>query len=96
VDCPPGSWQPRHQHDAQEQIYVIIRGRGTMTVGDEERELTEGTLVLVPPSTAHTIRNDSDEPMSYISATSPPFDGAGIGNLYKARQATPCGDAKGC
>ena len=85
VDCPPGSSQPRHQHDTQEQIYVITQGRGLMTVGDEERELATGTLVFVPPGTPHTIRNASKEPMSYVSATSPPFDGAMIGSLYKAR-----------
>lgn len=86
VDCPPGSWQPRHQHDAQEQIYVIIRGRGVMTVGDDEQELTEGTLVFVPPGTPHTIRNESDSPMAYVSATSPPFENAGIGPLYRPRE----------
>jgi mannose-6-phosphate isomerase-like protein (cupin superfamily) len=85
VDCPPGSWQPLHRHEAQEQIYVIIRGIGVMTVGDEERDVREGMLIFVPPSTAHTIRNDSNAPMSYVSATSPPFDGAALGALYKER-----------
>jgi len=89
VDCPPGSSQPKHQHDVQEQIYVIIRGRGLMTVGDEVQELTEGTLVFVPPATPHTIRNASNEPMSYVSATSPPFDNADIGTLYRARGSAP-------
>jgi mannose-6-phosphate isomerase-like protein (cupin superfamily) len=85
VDCPPGSSQPLHQHDTQEQIYVITQGRGVMTVGDDERELVAGTLVFVPPATPHTIRNETDAPMSYISATSPPFDGAAIGELYRPR-----------
>jgi mannose-6-phosphate isomerase-like protein (cupin superfamily) len=89
VDCPPGSWQPTHEHDAQEQIYVIIRGCGVMTVGEEEQELAAGTLVLVPPATPHTIRNESSEPMSYVSATSPPFDNADIGILYSARDTAP-------
>jgi mannose-6-phosphate isomerase-like protein (cupin superfamily) len=85
VDCPPGSWQPLHQHDTQEQIYVITQGRGVMTVGDEEREVVAGTLVFVPPATPHTIRNATDAMMSYVSATSPPFDGAAIGSLYRER-----------
>ena len=85
VDCPPGSSQPTHQHEAQEQVYVITQGRGVMTLGDEERELVVGTLVFVPPGTPHTIRNDSSEPMTYVSATSPPFDGAAIGSLYRER-----------
>lgn len=89
VDCPPGSSQPKHQHDTQEQVYVIIRARGVMTVGDEEHELSEGTLVFVPPATTHTIRNETPELMSYVSATSPPFANADIGTLYKARDEAP-------
>ena len=60
VDCPPASEQQLHQHDTQEQVYVIIRGRGTMIVGDEEQETDEGTLVVIPPRTQHAIRNSSD------------------------------------
>jgi mannose-6-phosphate isomerase-like protein (cupin superfamily) len=73
VDCAPGSVQPLHQHDTQEQVYVIVRGRGVMLVGDEEQEVGEGTLIVVPLRTPHAIRNESDAPMTYISATSPPF-----------------------
>src|SRR5438874_4901697 len=85
VDCPPGSEQQLHQHATQEQVYVIVRGRGTMIVGDEEQDVDEGTLVVIPRRTQHAIRNTSAEPMSYVSATSPPFDQAEIGALYKQR-----------
>ncbi len=78
VDCPPGSVQPLHEHESQEQVYVIVRGRGVMIVGDEEQEVGEGTLVAVPLRTPHAIRNDSDAPMTYISATAPPFDDAAL------------------
>jgi mannose-6-phosphate isomerase-like protein (cupin superfamily) len=44
-----------------------------MRVGDERREIGEGTLVYVPPGTSHSIRNDGPELLSYVSATSPPF-----------------------
>src|SRR5947209_20526406 len=53
VDCPPGSEQQLHQHETQEQVYVIVRGRGTMVVGDEEQEIDEGTLAVIPPRTQH-------------------------------------------
>jgi mannose-6-phosphate isomerase-like protein (cupin superfamily) len=85
VDCPPGSEQQLHRHDTQEQVYVIILGRGTMIVGDEQREIDEGTLVVIPRRTRHAIRNTSSEPMSYVSATSPPFDQAQVGALYEQR-----------
>src|SRR5437773_5186359 len=66
VDCPPGSEQQLHQHETQEQVYVIIRGRGAMIIGDEEQEIDEGTLVVIPPRAQHAIRNTSAESMSYV------------------------------
>lgn len=76
VDCPPGSQQPIHRHDAQEQVYVITRGTGTMLVGDEERRVEAGMLVFVPPGSGHAIRNDGSELLTFVSATAPPFDPA--------------------
>jgi mannose-6-phosphate isomerase-like protein (cupin superfamily) len=74
VDCAPGSEQRLHEHEAQEQVYVIVRGRGLMKAGGEEREVEAGTLVFVPPRTPHAIRNTGDDTLTYVSATSPPFD----------------------
>lgn len=83
VDCPPGSQQGLHRHDTEEQVYVIVRGRGAMIVGDEELEVSEGTLVFVPPGSDHAIRNMSAEMMSYVSATSPPFSAELVSALYE-------------
>lgn len=68
--------QAVHRHPDHEQVYVIVRGRGVMQVGDEMREVSEGTLVFIPPGAAHAIKNASDEPLVFVSATSPPFDPA--------------------
>ena len=83
VDCPPGSRQGLHRHDTEEQVYVIVRGRGVMIVEGDEEEVAEGTLVYVPPRSDHAIRNTSDEMMCYVSATSPPFDSALVRALYE-------------
>lgn len=74
VEGAPGSEQPVHAHPENEQIYVIVRGRGVMKVGEEQREVEPGTLVFVPPATDHAIHNSGDEPLLYVSATAPPFD----------------------
>jgi mannose-6-phosphate isomerase-like protein (cupin superfamily) len=70
----PGSQQDVHAHRDSEQIYVIIRGRGTMIVGDEEREVEAGCAVLIGPNTRHAIRNTGGEPLEYVAATAPPLD----------------------
>ena len=74
VEGAPGSQQGVHAHPASEQVYVIVRGRGMMTVGEEEKEVSAGTLVLVPPGAAHAILNTGDEPLVFVSATVPPFE----------------------
>jgi mannose-6-phosphate isomerase-like protein (cupin superfamily) len=73
VEGAPGSQQPVHAHPDSEQAYVIVRGSGRMLLADEEREVGPGTLVFIPPGTPHAIRNNGEEPLVYVSATSPPF-----------------------
>jgi mannose-6-phosphate isomerase-like protein (cupin superfamily) len=74
VDCAPGSMQAVHGHPDNEQVYVVVRGRGVMQVGDEMQEVSEGALVFIPPGAAHAIKNIGDEALVFVSATSPPFD----------------------
>ncbi|HLA17770.1 MAG TPA: cupin domain-containing protein [Dehalococcoidia bacterium] len=74
VEGAPGSRQDVHTHPDSEQVYVIVRGRGVMTVGGEEQEVSAGTLVLVPPGAGHAILNTGDEPLVFVSATAPPFE----------------------
>lgn len=73
IVSPRGSRQPVHRHPDSEQVYVVVRGRGLMTVGDESAEVGEGTLIRVPPETDHAIEGVSDEPLVVVTATAPPF-----------------------
>ena len=74
VEGEPGSEQPMDSHPANEQVYVIVRGRGIMRVGDEQQEVGPGTMVFIPPGAGHAIRNTGEEPLVYVSATSAPFE----------------------
>lgn len=73
VEGATGSEQPPHRHEI-EQVYVIVSGRGLMTINDEQREVTAGTLVFIPPGSLHSIRNIGDEILRFISAASPAID----------------------
>ena len=73
VDLVAGASQQPHRH-APEQVYVIIRGEARMLVGEEEQEVVEGDLIHIPSNVEHGIRNLSDKPLTYISASTPPFD----------------------
>ena len=48
---------PEHDHakDGQEEVYVVLKGSGTIECGGEKNTLTEGMLVRVGPSTRRKI-----------------------------------------
>jgi mannose-6-phosphate isomerase-like protein (cupin superfamily) len=72
VDVPPGGEQRAHSHEDAEQVYVIVRGTGRMTVAGDQESVGEGDLVFIPPATDHAIVNDGDGPLVFVSAASPP------------------------
>ena len=74
VEGAPGSEQPTHTHVDSAQVYVIVTGSGLMRAGDEEQQVSAGTLVFIPPGTPHSIRNTRTEPLVFVSAASPAFD----------------------
>jgi len=72
LELPPGAEQTLHSHEEAEQVYVIVRGAGTMSVAGDTQRVTEGDLILVPPATDHAIANDGDGELACISVQSPP------------------------
>lgn len=50
-----GAWTVPHLHRGFEESFYVLDGRFTFTVGEEAVEATQGTYILVPRGTAHTI-----------------------------------------
>lgn len=82
VEGAPESQQSSHSHQANEQAYVLVRGRGLMMVGDESQEVGPGTVIFVPPNTNHSIQNIGEEPLLFIGVTSPPLNAPTEGGGY--------------
>ena len=71
LEVPAGVEQTLHSHEESEQIYVVVRGRGKMSVAGDTEDVKEGDLILVPPATDHVIENGGAEGMACISVQSP-------------------------
>jgi mannose-6-phosphate isomerase-like protein (cupin superfamily) len=71
VDVPAGASQQLHSHEEAEQVYVIVRGAGTLSAAGDTQTLEPGDLALIPPATDHTIANESSEPLALLSVQSP-------------------------
>jgi len=56
---PVGSRTRLHRHRASEELYHVLRGRGTMFLGDDSFAVGPGDSILIPPGTAHSPRPGS-------------------------------------
>ena len=60
---------PYHLHHAQEEMFVILEGSGTLRVGGEMLPVKSGDVIFIPPGPEypHQIINTSNAPMKYLS-----------------------------
>jgi len=56
VNAKPGQGPPLHIHPYVE-VEFTLEGTGTMTVGDETREVSAGSIVVIPANTPHRFVN---------------------------------------
>ncbi len=55
-----------HAHEEQEEIFVCIKGTGTMLVGDEEFTMKPGDIVRVGPAVRRALGNRTKEPCTFL------------------------------
>lgn len=60
---------PYHFHHAQEEMFVIIEGHGTLRVAGQMLPIKPGDVVFIPPGPEypHQIINTSDAALKYLS-----------------------------
>lgn len=60
---------PYHFHYAQEEMFIILEGSGTLRVAGEMLPLIAGDVIFIPPGPEypHQILNTSDQPLKYLS-----------------------------
>ena len=75
LEIPIGTEQALRSHEEGEQVYVVVRGAGTMSVAGDTQPVGEGDLILVPPATDHSIANDGEGELACVSVQSPPSRG---------------------
>ena len=62
---------PYHFHYAQEEMFIVIAGSGSLRVAGEMLPLRTGDIVFIPPGPEypHQIINTSNEPLQYLSVS---------------------------
>ncbi|MCZ8539201.1 mannose-1-phosphate guanylyltransferase / mannose-6-phosphate isomerase [Psychrobacillus psychrodurans] len=55
------------EHKYREEHWVIVKGKGELTLGESIKSMTSGDYIFVPKSCKHSIENISDEENLFIS-----------------------------
>jgi len=61
VTMQPGARVPDHHHEHHDEIFDVIRGRGTFFIGNEAIDFGPGMTIVVPAGTQHGLLA-GDEP----------------------------------
>jgi mannose-6-phosphate isomerase-like protein (cupin superfamily) len=85
LEVPAGASEELRSHEEAEQVYVVVKGSGTMSATGDTQRLSEGDLVLIPPATDHSVANDGSSPLALVSVQSPAVS---ADELYSRRLAT--------
>lgn len=68
----PGEEIVLHSHQ-EEELYYIISGEGTVTLGDREVPVGPGTAVYIASNVVHGQRPTGNEPLYMVAVITPPF-----------------------
>lgn len=66
VSVNPGESTKTGFHGDEEEIYVILKGRAILTIGDEECEVAGGDAAYVPRNHVHRMKCISEEKLEYL------------------------------
>jgi mannose-6-phosphate isomerase-like protein (cupin superfamily) len=59
-ELKPGTSIGYHTHENNEEVYVILEGRGIMTINGQTHEVRAGDVILNKPYGSHGLENSSD------------------------------------
>jgi mannose-6-phosphate isomerase-like protein (cupin superfamily) len=68
ADGPRGK---RHHHTKADNVYIVKRGEGTLTVDGETYVIRENDVVYIPAGMTHSLSNLSDKPFEIFEIYAP-------------------------
>lgn len=68
----PGEASTRHRHGVQEELYVLLEGRGRIRVGEDLLTLDRLDSVLVDPPLVRQVFNDTGDEALWLVVGAPP------------------------
>ena len=68
----PGQAHQLHTHPGQDKLYLVIEGRGEVTVGERTERVEAGDLVLAREGEPHSLANPGPASLVVLTIMAPP------------------------
>jgi quercetin dioxygenase-like cupin family protein len=68
----PGQSHAPHAHCDRDKLYVVLEGRGLLTLGPETTEVAAGDVALAAADVVHALRNPGPQRLVVLVAMGPP------------------------
>jgi mannose-6-phosphate isomerase-like protein (cupin superfamily) len=68
----PGQAHEPHTHCDRDKLYVVLQGRGELTVGGTTSEVGPGAVALAPAGVVHAVRNPGPGRLVVLTVIAPP------------------------
>ncbi|MHB8957792.1 MAG: GNAT family N-acetyltransferase [Pirellulaceae bacterium] len=62
-----------HVHTGYDEVYFVLSGSGTITLGQASRPLRPGTVVVIPAGAPHSLRAAPNEELEFVIFGAPPM-----------------------
>ena len=74
LNCVPKDFKLpfNHKHKQNEEIYIILKGKGIFTIDDDKIEVKEGSCIKVMPYASRTIESTGSEELQFICIQAKP------------------------
>lgn len=63
---PKGKKFRRHYHTDMTEIFIILKGKALITLGDKKGEITAGIAVVIPDNTDHQMEAEGTSDVEYL------------------------------
>ena len=67
----PGQTHEPHAHCDRDKLYVVMQGRGELTIGDETQSVGPGDVALAPADIVHSLSNPGPERLVVLVVMAP-------------------------
>jgi quercetin dioxygenase-like cupin family protein len=67
-----GQSQRIHSHSGADKFYLVLAGKASMVVGEETRDVEQGTLVWAPADVPHGVARVAERTVMLVAIGPPP------------------------